>query len=169
LNTDLAYKQIKENNHMATEPVPPAVEEEEPAPEPITEDNLPEPEIKPLRMDGPSLEEWLAAGYARDYYPPQGFAPVVDDLPYTERLAKSKYVYHESEASGRRWVGPVPDSDCMPPARCKHVALSSVTPIHGLEIKHGGNTYALPNDFDMGSTIDDWEKVVNPVTGEKLI
>jgi hypothetical protein len=33
------------------------------------------PEPVPLRMDGPTLEEYIEAGYKAESYPPQGYAP----------------------------------------------------------------------------------------------
>lgn len=35
---------------------------------------------KPLRTDGPTLEEYVKAGYAAENYPPQGYAPRVEPL-----------------------------------------------------------------------------------------
>lgn len=60
----------------APEPVP------EPAPEPVPEP-VPEPEAapapapspEPLREDGPTLAEFVAAGYSAENYPPEGYAP----------------------------------------------------------------------------------------------
>lgn len=43
------------------------------APEP------PHEEAEPLRTDGPTPAEWVAAGYAAEHYPPAGYAAKTDD------------------------------------------------------------------------------------------
>jgi len=38
-------------------------------------DDPPPLDAQGLRLDGPTMEEWLAAGYRRENYPPRGYAP----------------------------------------------------------------------------------------------
>jgi len=39
------------------------------------------PQAHALRTDGPTLAEYVAAGYLAENYPPQGYAPVEDPAP----------------------------------------------------------------------------------------
>ena len=40
---------------------------------------LPTPAAPTLRTDGPTLKEYVAAGYSADTYPPKGYAARADD------------------------------------------------------------------------------------------
>jgi hypothetical protein len=70
-------KHMKSRNYMkAAKPDDPDARVVEPAPV------RPEPDSSGLRTDGPTLAQWLKAGYIADAYPPPGYAvrpdPVAD-------------------------------------------------------------------------------------------
>jgi hypothetical protein len=43
------------------------------APDPVQEE--PPRNEEGLRLDGPTVAEWVAAGYQEEHYPPKGYAP----------------------------------------------------------------------------------------------
>lgn len=55
---------------------------------PVAEAALVEPSPVVLKTDGPTLAEWVAAGYAAEAYPPSGYAT---------REAGSVYLGHVGE------------------------------------------------------------------------
>jgi len=81
-----------------------------PGPGYSTDKSLPtdEPPDPPLREDGPTLEEFIAAGYKAEAYPPKGYAPVPSPGLTTYRLNQANQV-----AQGKPPVTPPPTT---PPA-----------------------------------------------------
>jgi hypothetical protein len=62
------------------------------APEPPAPEPDPIPEVEPLRTDGPTLEEFVAAGYKPEHYPPPGYAARADErVRYFKVLRVAKY------------------------------------------------------------------------------
>ena len=70
-------------------PEPPPDPEPEPEPEPVA--------AEPLRTDGPTLEEFVAAGYRAELYPPPGYAARTEErVRYFRVKAFSKYCLNGS-------------------------------------------------------------------------
>jgi len=83
----------------AVQDAAPATVPESPAPTaeaaPVETSPAPEAPVAPeeLRKDGPTLEEYVAAGYPADKYPPEGYAvresaPKADDEAHPSRQSK---------------------------------------------------------------------------------
>jgi hypothetical protein len=56
-----------------------------------------EPEA--LRTDGPTVEQWVAAGYRREHYPPEGYAEV--DSPGLQALRSERRAAEKAAAIER--------------------------------------------------------------------
>ncbi len=63
-------------------------------------------ENEALRLDGPTLEEYVAAGYPAEQYPPKGYAKVTGGLghgygdPKVQRNAIGFPIYEGPKSSG---------------------------------------------------------------------
>jgi hypothetical protein len=85
----------------------PTEEVKAPAPEPEVKAE-PEPEVKAaeeakteeLRTDGPTLEEWVAAGYKEENYPPAGYAK----REATARVENNRNTPVIDEHGNKNWV-----------------------------------------------------------------
>ena len=64
----------------------------------------PEPEPAPLRLDGPTLEEYVAAGYKAWGYPPKGYASVPSrtDAPVREPVVSRADAFAEKSKQAVR-------------------------------------------------------------------
>jgi hypothetical protein len=61
------------------------------------EKEAPPPKDAPLRTDGPTLAEYVAAGYKAENYPPTGFAvkPAANASSLEDRVTALENVVHE--------------------------------------------------------------------------
>lgn len=106
------------------QPEPSPAPSEAPAPDPAPSDAAPdavsaeppaqdpEPEAlpAPLRTDGPTLAEWVAAGYLAEHYPPEGYAAKAD-APAVEYYRVTTYCRYVADGVVCVWqAGLVIDS-----------------------------------------------------------
>jgi hypothetical protein len=81
-----------------------------------------------LRLDGPTLEEYLAAGYSEEAYPPAGYAvrlaPEVPPAPVLTPSTDAEKVEYEAGVSLARAGVPIPDT-ATPMARAGYNAFKA--------------------------------------------
>lgn len=77
----------------------PAAESPEPAREPETKSDA-----LTLKQDGPTVEEWVLAGYAAEHYPPHGYASRSTEEEIQAAITAQKdaasHVPHDEQANG---------------------------------------------------------------------
>lgn len=74
----------------------------------------PKAESMPLRMDGPTLEEYIKAGYKAETYPPEGYAPKAS-APGTTTATSAEQLPEGSQASTAASDVPVTPPDSAGP------------------------------------------------------